>query len=126
MMFEDPVLQSYAEKLLTGGIFFIVFLLFFCILRSIKGPRIADRILSINMIGTMVITAIIFIAGLKDLGSLVDIGLLYAMISFLAVIVLSRIYRGEYLARKEAKMGKSTEETELQATEEGLRFDGDD
>lgn len=126
MMFKDPILQAYAEKILMGGIFFIVLLLFFCILRSIKGPRIADRILSVNMIGTMVITVIIFVAGIKNAASFVDIGLLYAMISFLAVVVLSRVYRGEYLARQEEKAGQHVEEEEQEAYEEGLRYDGDD
>lgn len=126
MMFTDPVLQAYAENILLGGIFFIVLLLFFCILRSIKGPRIADRILSVNMIGTMVITVIVFIAGLKNAASFVDIGLLYAMISFLAVVVLSRVYRGEYLARREEKLGEDMVEEEMEALEEGLRYDGDD
>lgn len=126
MMFSDPLLQAYSEKILTGSIFFIVILLFFCILRSVKGPRIADRILSVNMIGTMVITVIVFLSGLKQTGSIVDIALLYAMISFLAVVVLSRVYRGEYLARKEEKLGKATDEEEQEAYEEGLRYDGDD
>ena len=100
-------------------------LLLFCIIRSIKGPRIADRILSINMSGTMIITAIVFVSGILKDTSLIDIGLLYAMISFLAVVVFSRIYRGEYLSLKDDER-QEIEAQELQATEEGLHGNGDD
>ena len=47
-MFTDPRLALYARGILVGGVALIAVLLFFCILRTVKGPRIADRILSIN------------------------------------------------------------------------------
>ena len=86
---------------------------------------IVDRILSINMAGTMIITAIVFMSGIQEETSLIDIGLLYAMISFLAVVVFSRIYRGEYLSLKDKKR-KEMAAQEHRATEEGLHSDGDD
>ena len=124
-MFTDPRLASLSHGILTGGIALLALLLLFCIIRSIKGPRIADRILSINMSGTMIITAIVFVSGILKDTSLIDIGLLYAMISFLAVVVFSRIYRGEYLSLKDDER-QEIEAQELQATEEGLHGNGDD
>jgi multicomponent Na+:H+ antiporter subunit F len=124
-MFTDPRLTALSHGILTGGIALIAVLLFFCIVRSIKGPRIADRILSINMGGTMIITAIVFMSGIQEETSLIDIGLLYAMISFLAVVVFSRVYRGEYLSLKDSRR-KEMEAREHQATEEGLHSDRDD
>ncbi len=124
-MFTDPRLASLSHGILIGSVALIAVLLFFCILRSIKGPRIADRILSINMGGTMIITAIIFMSGILEDTSIIDIGLLYAMISFLAVVVFSRIYRGEYLAMKD-KENREIHEQETRAYEEGLHSDGDD
>ena len=41
-------------------------------------------------------------------GYLVDIAIIYAMLSFLAVVVLAKIYIGVYLARK-AKEGDENE-----------------
>ena len=124
-MFTDPRLAALSHSILTGGIAVLAVLLLFCVVRSIKGPRIADRILSINMAGTMIITAIVFMSGIQEETSLIDIGLLYAMISFLAVVVFSRVYRGEYLSLKDSRR-KEMEAREHQATEEGLHSDRDD
>ncbi|MBR4131632.1 MAG: sodium:proton antiporter [Oscillospiraceae bacterium] len=65
--------------------------LFFALLRAIRGPRIADRIMGINMIGTMVsITLAILSVWLRQ-SWLLDVCILYAMISFLAVVVLAKV-----------------------------------
>lgn len=78
-----------------------------CLVRAVIGPRITDRVVAINMIGTMVMAGIAILAVIKNEGYLVDICLIYAMISFLAVVVLTRIYTGVY---KEAKAkSKKTE-----------------
>lgn len=83
-------------------------LLFLCLLRAILGPRIADRVVGINMIGTIVIMMIAILALMLGEGYLVDIAIIYAMLSFLAVVVLAKIYIGVYLARK-AKEGDENE-----------------
>ena len=76
-------------------------LLIFCLIRAGKGPRIADRLVAVNMMGTLVMVMISLLAVLKNQGYLVDICLIYAMISFLAVVVLTRIYTGVYREAKE-------------------------
>ena len=83
-------------------------LLLFCLVRAVKGPRIADRLVAVNMMGTLVMVMIAMLAVVKDQGYLVDICLIYAMISFLAVVVLSRIYTGVYRDAKahEKKKGE--------------------
>ena len=75
-------------------------LLLLCLIRAVIGPRIADRLVAVNMITTMVTVIITILAVLKGEGYLVDICLTYAMISFLAVVVLSRIYTGVYREQK--------------------------
>ena len=75
-----------------------------CLIRAVIGPRITDRVVAINMIGTMVMVGIAVLSVVKNEGYLVDICLIYAMISFLAVVVLTRIYTGVY---KEAKNKKT-------------------
>ena len=79
-----------------------------CLIRAVIGPRIADRLVAVNMITTMVTVIIALLAVLKEEGYLVDICLIYAMISFLAVVVLSRIYTGVY--REEKAHQKKKEE----------------
>ncbi|MBR4360374.1 MAG: sodium:proton antiporter [Clostridia bacterium] len=75
--------------------------LFVCLYRAVRGPRTADRVIAVNMIGTVTIMLILFLALLLQEGYLVDIALIYAMLSFLAVVLLCRIYIGIHRARKE-------------------------
>lgn len=79
----------------------LALLIILCLFRAIIGPRIADRIVSVNMMGTMVIVMIAILSLLLGEGYLADICLIYAMISFLAVIVLTKVYMGVYMEKKE-------------------------
>ena len=82
------------------------FMLLVCLIRAVKGPRVADRLMAVNMMGTMVMVMIAILALLLKEGYLVDICLIYAMISFLAVIVLTKVYMGVHSEKKNAKEGK--------------------
>lgn len=81
-------------------------LLVLCLIRAVIGPRIADRLIAVNMMGTMVMVMISLLAVVKDQGYLMDICLIYAMISFLSVVVLTRIYTGVYRKAKEQEKQK--------------------
>ena len=81
-------------------------MLVLCLIRAVIGPRIADRLIAVNMMGTMVMVIIALLAVVKDQGYLMDICLIYAMISFLAVVVLTRIYTGVYRQAKEHESRK--------------------
>ncbi len=74
-----------------------------CLIRAVKGPRIADRIVAINMMGTMTMVIIGILAVKMDEGYLVDICIIYAMISFLAVTLLTKVYMGVYAERKKKR-----------------------
>lgn len=92
----------------------LAIMLILCLIRAVVGPRIADRLISVNMMGTMVMVIIAILAVLKDEGYLVDICLIYAMISFLAVVVLTKVYTGVYREAKDQKNkteGDGTSET---------------
>ncbi|MGN0279191.1 MAG: monovalent cation/H+ antiporter complex subunit F [Lachnospiraceae bacterium] len=86
-------------------------MLFACLIRAIMGPRVADRLVAVNMMGTMVIVMIAILALLLHEGYLVDICLIYAMISFLAVVVISKVYIGIYeeKQRENESVDKETE-----------------
>ncbi len=81
-------------------------LLLLCLIRAVVGPKIADRLVAVNMITTMVTVMIAILAVLKGEAYLIDICLIYAMISFLAVVVLSRIYTGVYREEKDHQKRK--------------------
>ena len=88
-------------------------LLFACLVRSVRGPKVVDRIVSVNMIGTLTIILIGVLAVMMREGYLADVALIYAMISFLAVVVLCKVYMGVYLQRqKEAADGNEAKKEE--------------
>ena len=62
-----------------------------CMVRAIKGPRIADRVMSINIIGTMIIAIMALLSVALDAPYLIDISIIYALLSFIAVVVLTRL-----------------------------------
>lgn len=81
----------------------LTILTFFCLIRAIRGPKLADRIMAANMIGTMTIAIIALLAVYLDESSILDICLIYAIMSFVAVIVLTKIYIGIYNENKDEK-----------------------
>ena len=93
------MLQEYSP-LFYGILAVLALMMMACLIRAVIGPRLADRLVAVNMIGTLVIVGIALLAVIKEQGYLVDICLIYAMISFLAVVVLSRIYTGVYREQK--------------------------
>lgn len=62
------------------------------VIRSIIGPRSTDRIMSVNMLGTMTICSIAILSVLLDEGYLADVALIYAMISFVAVLMMASMF----------------------------------
>lgn len=101
--------QAY-EVFFIGILILLAVLVVLCLVRAIIGPRIADRIVAVNMMGTMVIVMIAVLALMLGEGYLVDICIIYALISFLAVIVLTKVYMGVYAEKKEAQSEKQEEE----------------
>ncbi len=75
-------------------------MLMLCLIRSVIGPRVADRLVAVNMMGTMIMCIIVILGVIMDEGYLADIALIYAMISFLAVVVLTKVYTGVYQEHK--------------------------
>ncbi|MCF0133198.1 MAG: sodium:proton antiporter [Blautia sp.] len=102
------------------ALIFLAILLLFCLFRAIVGPTIADRVVAVNMMGTMVMVIISILALQMNEGYLVDICLIYAMISFLAVVVLTKIYMGVYLQRKD----KGRKLKELEKEEDAIKQEG--
>jgi len=103
--------NTFINYLLYGSIIVIVVALGFCLLRVILGPRFTDRIMAVNMIGSKVIAILAILSVLFSQEYLLDICLVYALISFLAVVVLSRIYL-EFYSKKHEQIEESLEQEE--------------
>ncbi|MCR4753997.1 MAG: sodium:proton antiporter [Lachnospiraceae bacterium] len=104
------VIDSVYKIIYISLIIALAIALFACLIRAIKGPRIADRIVAVNMMGTMVMVIMTAMSLMLKEDYLVDISLIYAMISFIAVVVITKVYIGIYEQRRAAKKRKEGEE----------------
>ena len=89
--------------LYTVALVVIGLLILACLVRAIRGPRIADRVIAANMTGTLIVITICILSFLMNEGYLVDIAMIYTMLSFLAVVLLTKVYMGIYRDQKHAK-----------------------
>ena len=91
--------MSYAaicEKLLTAVVVLLALGTLACLVRAILGPSVADRLVAANMVGTQVIAMICLLAAHSGEDGFADVAIVYALLSFLAAAVLTKI-----LSRKE-------------------------
>ena len=101
-------MEQFCDGFLTVVLVVLGILCFFCLVRSVKGPRIADRIVAVNMIGTMTMMGIAVLTVKLKEAFLADVALIYAMISFLAGVVVAKGYMGVY--REKTQAGKNKKE----------------
>ena len=106
-------LDMFTDKVYSVVLVILAIMVLVCLFRAVIGPRVPDRIVSVNMMGTMVMVIIAILAVKNNEGYLADICVLYAMISFLAVVVLCKVYLGVYLDKKK------TDDTKKEETEDG-------
>lgn len=101
MLVQESLTLVETCKLYTfiGVLIFLAIILFACLIRAIMGPRVADRVIAVNMMGTVVMVMIAILALLLKEGYLMDICLIYACISFLAVVVITKVYLGVFAER---------------------------
>ena len=85
-----PDVMTLRNGLLIVCAVFLSVSIFFCLMRSALGPRYTDRITAASIIGTKVIVLIAVLALVVGEDYLADICLIYAIISFLSVVVLGR------------------------------------
>ena len=92
-------MEETVEIFLKAAILFSSAIIFLCFIRAVIGPGIPDRLIAINMIGTQVIIIILELTVLLQEAWLADVATVYALLSFLGIVVLTKIYIGIY--RKE-------------------------
>ena len=97
------MLTNAYQTLYTILFLALIVLDFLCLIRAIRGPRLTDRIVSINMISTITIGIILVLVMMLGQGSLADVALIYALIGFLAVVVLCKVYMGIALENRDKK-----------------------
>ena len=91
------------ERRIKVWLIVLIVLDFLCLIRAIHGPRVTDRIVSINMISPLTIGIIMVLVLMLGQGYLADVALIYALIGFLAVVVLCKVYMGITLETRDRK-----------------------
>ncbi len=94
------LIQQVYAAVMSVAVVVLAVLIVISIVRSILGPGISDRIIAVNVIGTMVIMITAILSVMLNENYLADICLIYAMISFLGVVLFCKVYTGVYLQRK--------------------------
>jgi len=85
-----PDVNSIQNFILVGTSIFLSVTVFICLMRAALGPRFSDRIIAASMTGTQIILLISVLAVIVGEDYLADICLIYAIISFLSIVVLAR------------------------------------
>ncbi len=98
------------QMFLTIALMVLGVLALCCLVRCVLGPRVSDRIIAINMLSTLTIIMVGVLCVMLGEGYLADVGLVYAMISFLAVVLLCKVYTGLYRERRHEEQQKDGEE----------------
>ncbi len=83
-------LLIYLAAILTGVGFLAAFY------RFIKGPSAADRVVAFDVINVIAIAGIVFAALAEGRGIYLDVALVYALLSFLGVVVVARYLEGGF------------------------------
>ncbi len=78
------------ELLLSLAALLIGVALLFALYRFVRGPSPADRVVAFDVMTIIAVTAIALIALLEGRGIYLDVALVYALLSFLGVIVIAR------------------------------------
>ncbi len=92
------------QILYTIALVVVGVLILACLARAIRGPRIADRVIAANMIGTLVVITIFILSFMMNEGYLIDIAMIYTLMSFLAVVLLTKVYMGIYREKHRREM----------------------
>ena len=96
-------MENAFRILLTVMLALLVSAILFGLLRAILGPRKADRIMGINMIGSLTTLSIAVLSVLLKEPWLLDVCLIYCLISFLTVVLLAKIKISEKQKEAEEK-----------------------
>ena len=85
-----PEAETLRVFLLEGCAVFLSVSVFVCLMRAMLGPRFSDRVAAAGMAGTQVIVLLAVLAVIVGRDYLADICLIYAIVSFLSIVVLGR------------------------------------
>ena len=87
-MFDYDAAVGY---LLLIGMCFLSITIFFCLFFAVRGQRLTDKIIATNMIGVKTIILVVMVGVYFGEGYLIDVAMVFALISFLATVTFTRL-----------------------------------
>ena len=99
-------MEEVKTGILTAGAVVIALLILATLVRAVLGPRFTDRIVAVNVISTLVIGELVLLSVRLEADYLVDVALVFALLSFLAVVVVFQMVTG-----RQRKRGRSRGES---------------
>ena len=94
-------MEQIKSWVLTAGAVILALLILATLVRAVLGPRFTDRIVAVNVINTLVIAELVLLSVRLQESFLVDIALVFALLSFLSVVVVFRLV----MSRQRKKRG---------------------
>lgn len=94
-MLENAYNILYLSALICTAVAMVLTLI-----RCITGKRIVDRIICVNMMCNEATLAIAILALYMKQSYLLDVCLIYVMLSFLSVLILTKVFITVYLNRR--------------------------
>ena len=77
------------------ALYFLIALIALCLIRVIKGPTVADRVVAIEIIGIIVVGICIILSIDTGKAFLIDIGIAWIILSFIGTLTMAK-----YLGRR--------------------------
>ena len=104
----DLIEQCY-NYLFWGALVVLAVGILAALVYIIRARLTVDRIIGINLVGTIVVMVIVVLTFLLGEDYLADIALIYVVLSFIAVMMLCRMYRNLY-KRNQRKMEEASQD----------------
>jgi multicomponent Na+:H+ antiporter subunit F len=77
----------------------ILLAMLMALLRALKGPTLYDRILALNMFGTMTVILLGVMALMAERPDFLDIAMIYALMNFIGTTAVLKFFRYGHLGR---------------------------
>jgi multicomponent Na+:H+ antiporter subunit F len=81
----------------SATIFLVMSGMVMVLIRAVRGPTPYDRILAVNVIGTMTVILIALAGFLVDRPAFLDLSLVYALINFVGTLAALKFFKHGYL-----------------------------
>ena len=108
-------MSAFMQSYLLIALTVLSVLVLLALLYAVLGKRFTDKIVAANMIGSLGLNMIVILAIFIGADYILDIGLVFALLAFLMVIVLCRFVQNQVLGKLRESAEKTEEEKEGEA-----------